>query len=357
MVDWSTPRIVDTVEDIDAQWVTAVLAHAGIVTAVSKCTAESVGTGQMGSCFRLRLKYGEEAGPASLIVKLPAANPDSRAAGSLGYRCETSFYRKFADRISARVPRCFFSAADPSTNSFTLVLEDLSPAQQGDQIDGCTIDEALAAAINVAGLHAPTWNDPSVRDLDWLIPDLTAMPEPTAEFLRIATDQFLDRHSVEPATAPVLERFVQQFAAWAAGRPAPYSLLHNDYRPDNLLFAPPGAPDPVVAVDWQVVSVGLPLRDVALLLATGLSTEDRRRAERAIIVAYQRRLVELGVTDYDVERCWNDYRYALFQGVFITVLGAFVAQPTERGNQMFTVMADRSAAAITDLDAFSLLGS
>jgi hypothetical protein len=37
------------------------------------------------------------------------------------------------------------------------------------------------------------------------------------------------------------------------------------------------------------------------------------------------------------------------------VLGASVAQPTARGDQMFTVMAERSAGAVTDLDAMSLL--
>jgi hypothetical protein len=45
----------------------------------------------------------------------------------------------------------------------------------------------------------------------------------------------------------------------------------------------------------------------------------------------------------------------LFQGPFITVLGASVAQPTARGDRMFTMMAERSATAITDQDAMSLL--
>jgi Protein of unknown function (DUF1679) len=110
-------------------------------------------------------------------------------------------------------------------------------------------------------------------------------------------------------------------------------------------------------VDWQVVSFGLPLRDVTLLVATGLSTSDRRAGERSIVDAYHRRLVELGITDYDGETCWEDYRYALFQAPFITVLGALVAQPTERGDRMFTVMAERSATAIADLDAFSLFAA
>jgi Phosphotransferase enzyme family len=349
------PTVVEAVEHIDAEWLTTVLGQAGVAATVRTVTSERVGTGQMGSCFRLRVEYADGDGPARLIVKLPAAEPDSRAAGTLGYRCETSFYRELADRISTRVPRCYFTAADAATNGFTLVLEDLAPAEPGDQIAGCAVDAALAAAVNVAGLHAATWNDPSVREFDWLIPDLTAMPDFTAELLGNATDQFLQRHPVQAGTAVVLRCFADRFVAWATGRPEPYSLLHSDYRLDNLLFAPAGAADPVIAVDWQVVTVGLPLRDVAFLLATGLSPEDRRAGERAIVGAYHRRLVELGVAGYDAQRCWDDYRYALFQGPFITVLGAFVGQRTERGDRMFTVMADRSATAIDDLDALSLL--
>jgi Phosphotransferase enzyme family len=349
------PTVVEAVEHIDAEWLTTVLGQAGVAATVRTVTSERVGTGQMGSCFRLRVEYADGDGPARLIVKLPAAEPDSRAAGTLGYRCETSFYRELAERISTRVPRCFFTAADAATNGFTLVLEDLAPAEPGDQIAGCAVDAALAAAVNVAGLHAATWNDPSVREFDWLIPDLTAMPDFTAELLGNATDQFLQRYPVQASTALVLRRFADRFVAWAAGRPEPYSLLHSDYRLDNLLFAPAGAADPVIAVDWQVVTVGLPLRDVAFLLATGLSPEDRRAGERAIVGAYHRRLVELGVAGYDAQRCWDDYRYALFQGPFITVLGAFVGQRTERGDRMFTVMADRSATAIDDLEALSLL--
>ena len=352
-----TTPAVDTVEQIDAQWLTAGLRDGGIDATVRSLTSEPVGTGQMGSCFRLRIDYAAGEGPQRLIVKLPAADLNSRAAGSLSYRCETSFYREFAHLITARVPQCFLSVTDEANNGFTLLLEDVAPAEAGDQIAGCSIEAARAAAINIAGLHAPTWNSPSVRELDWAIPDLTAMPEFTGELLANATKQFLERYTVDRATASVLQRYSDEFVAWATGRREPYSMLHGDYRLDNLLFPKPDTPDRVIAVDWQVVSFGLPLRDVTLLVATGLSTSDRRAGERSIVDAYHRRLVELGVTDYDGETCWEDYRYALFQAPFITVLGALVAQPTERGDRMFTVMAERSATAIADLDAFSLFAT
>jgi hypothetical protein len=345
----------ETVDAITAQWTTAVLEQNGVVASVRRVTLEPVGTGQMGSCYRLWIDYSAGDGPDRLIVKLPATDPASRAAGQLGYRCETSFYREIASRVQVDIPRCYFAAMNQRGDGFTLVLEDLAPAQQGDQIAGCSVDQAAAAAVNVAGLHAPTWNDPSLRELDWLIPDLTANAEFAAPFLVDATEQFLGRYAVTRETAATLHRFAERFEDWATGHTEPYALLHSDYRLDNLLFAASDAPRPVVAVDWQVVMVGSPLRDVAFLVATGLSTESRRCGEKGIVDAYHRRLVELGVDGYSAERCWEDYRFGLFQGPFITVLGAFVAQPTARGDEMFTVMAERSAAAINDLDAMSLL--
>jgi hypothetical protein len=94
---------------------------------------------------------------------------------------------------------------------------------------------------------------------------------------------------------------------------------------------------------------------ITVLVATGLSTASRRAGENEIVEAYHRRLVTLGVEGYGAQQCWEDYRYGLFQGPLITVLGAFVAQPTERGDRMFAIMAERSSAAITDHEAMSLL--
>jgi Ecdysteroid kinase-like family len=351
----SSARIVETIDEVTATWLTAALAGADVVASVRDVKAAPIGTGQMGSCFRLSLDYADGSGPERLVVKLPATDPATRSAGTLGYRCETSFYREVADRVSIRTPQCYFAEVNDSGDTFTLLLEDLAPKEQGDQIAGCTVAEAEAAAVNVAGLHAPMWNDPSIRALDWLIPDLTAMPDFTAELVRDGTRQFLDRVDLQPETTAVLRRFADDFVAWASDRPGPFSLLHSDYRLDNLLFAPSGSPDPVVAVDWQVVTVGHPLRDVAFLVATGLRTEDRRPSERRIVESYHRRLVDLGVQGYGVDRCWDDYRFALFQAPFIIVLGSLVAQATERGDLMFTTMAERSAAAIIDHNALSLL--
>ncbi len=349
------PGIVDDVADITPGWLTSVLESAGVEASVRAVTAEPVGTGQLGSCYRLRVDYERGDGPGRLVVKLPATNPSRRAAAGVSYRCETSFYREIAATVKVRVPHCHFAMVSDDASAFTLLLEDLAPAEQGDQIAGCTVAQAREAAANVAGLHGPTWCDPSLRDLDWVIPGGPESTELAAAILGDATKAFVERYRLQHATIEVLQQFSERFVTWANGRPEPFSLVHSDYRLDNLLFAPPGSADPVIAVDWQLVTVGLPLRDVAFLVATGLPTDSRRAVEREIVDEYHRALLGYGVEDYDAERCWEDYRYALFHPPMITVLGAFVAQATERGDRMFTVMAERAATAIVDLDAFSLL--
>ena len=74
------------------------------------------------------------------------------------------------------------------------------------------------------------------------------------------------------------------------GRPERFSLMHGDYRLDNLMFHPDGT---VAAVDWQTLGVGLAGRDLAYLIATSLEPDARREAEHAAIAAYHDRLVGL----------------------------------------------------------------
>jgi hypothetical protein len=350
-----TAKIIDTVSGVTAAWLTAVLQEAGLDVRVGGVTAEPVGTGQMASCYRLHINYERGAGPATLVIKLPATDPMNRDAGALSYRCETSFYREVASKVSIRVPQCYWTALSENADVFTLLLEDLAPAQQGDQIAGCTIEQARVAAVNLAGLHGPTWCDSSLRDLNWLIPSGSANAEFVAAFLRDATATFVDRYELSAQTVKVLNQFAENSMSWWQQPPTPFALVHNDYRLDNLMFSGAQEADPVVAVDWQVLSVGLPLRDVALLLATGLQTTDRQVAERSIVADYHQALGTFGIENYSGERCWDHYRFALFQGVTMSVFGAAVSQPSERGDALFRVMAERSAAAITDLDSLSLL--
>jgi hypothetical protein len=107
--------------------------------------------------FTLAYDVEEPGAPASVVVKLAAADATSRAtAVALGsYETEVRFYQHVAATVDISLPRCHFADVDEKTEWFTLVLEDLAPAVQGDQLAGCSVDKAAVAMSELVKLHAP----------------------------------------------------------------------------------------------------------------------------------------------------------------------------------------------------------
>ncbi|WP_183094504.1 phosphotransferase family protein [Nocardioides stalactiti] len=350
----SAPLPVVTPEELTRTWLSSALGRE-----VTGVTATPVGTGQMGACYRLDLS-GDASLPATLLAKLPTIDPAGRDFLHGSYAIEVTFYRDLLPTLDVRAPAASYAAIsdDPAQRGvFTLLLDDLAPAEQGDQILGCTPDQARAAVENVAGLHAPRWADPTLLDVDGL-----SLPGPDdADLLDAvfggAVDTTLAQLGglVGEDDAALLRAVAPYAGRWSTARLDRFGLVHGDYRLDNLMFHDDGR---VWAVDWQTLSVGLPVRDVAFLVGTGLETDARRAHERDLVAAYHRRLVDLGVFGYDADTCWEDYRFGLLQGPLIAVLGcAYSSTRTERGDRMFGVMISRSMQAIRDLGTLEILGA
>jgi len=132
-----------------------------------------------------------------------------------------------------------------------------------------------------------------------------------------------------------------------------FALLHGDYRLDNLLFDP--AHSWVSVVDWQTLGVGLPARDLAYFTATSLNSELRLAIEKDLVDEYHRALLGYGVTGYDRETCWRDYRLGMPQALLISALGFAFATATERGDDMVLAMLSRGCQAVRDLGTLELL--
>ncbi|GEP37603.1 aminoglycoside phosphotransferase [Nocardioides psychrotolerans] len=351
----SAPIVTD-VSGLTAAWVSEALG-----AEVTEVVAEQVGTGQIGTCYRLRLTG--QGVPTSVLVKLPAAEQGSRDLLAGAYRGELIFYADIAPTVRVRVPTCHFAAIAPDSGDFTLVMEDLAPAEQGDQIAGCTVDQAREAVVNLAGLHGPRWSDPTLEDFDHLAlsgPEDAAMlaelAGPTTELFIDGLADLLAAEDVETlrACVPVIE-------AWTLARPERFALVHGDYRLDNLMFAPaevsPGARDvpAVVAVDWQTLSLGLPARDLAYFVGTSLDPAVRASSERDLVAAYHAALTSYGVSGHSLEECWDDYRFAMVQGPLVATFGCAYGTRSERGDRMFATMVARSCAAIRELGTLDLV--
>jgi hypothetical protein len=356
------PAIIDDPKALTADWLSAVLQSAGHDVCVARFRSESVGTGQMAHNERILLEYDGEAGraPRSLVGKFPSPSPESRAAGGAGaYKAEVRFYRDLAERLSIRVPKCFYAELSEDGTSFVLLLEDMAPAVQGDQIVGATRAEIEATIVNLAGLHAPLWNDASLERIDWA--PLKLDPE-FAPIMEAAAPAFIERYKdrLSAQAREVLMGFGQGFRHWAERQPGDRTLVHGDYRLDNQLFAAgeSGAAksDPVSTVDWQTISTGSGGRDLAYMLGNACEPDARRAIEADMLELYRREMTRLGV-ELSPQQVREEYRLGTFQGPFVTMLGALSVGQTDRGDDMFMAMAERCTAQIRELDALSLIAS
>ena len=352
------PGLIDRPELLTAEWVTAALVAAGTPVELAGIDVALVGTGQMGVSARIVLHHqAGSSGPATVVAKFPAPDPEVRGLAAGAYRSELDFYRAIAPTVAVSTPAHLYSAANDDGSDFVLLMSDAAPAVQGDQLAGCDEPAARAALVNLAGLHGPRWCDPSLGQLGFM--DLT--DEGLAMLDAVygdATGRFVDLYGdrLGSGDAELLRDVAAAVADWLRRSPARSSVLHGDYRLDNLLFDPrSGAERPVVAVDWQTVGVGLPGRDVAYFLETSLVPDDRRAHERSLVEAYHDALVGHGVADHPLDECWHDYRYGAVQGPLVTVLGAAYSQRTDRGDDMFVAMATRSCEAIRDLGTLDLI--
>ncbi|ADP81882.1 phosphotransferase [Pseudofrankia inefficax] len=353
--------VVDDPAEVTPEWMTSVLRAGGTDLEVTGLSYEPIGTGQLGASYRFVLDAGaDDYAPRTVVLKMATGPTEVRDLIGLGYRTEVNFYRLFAPAAQIRVPRCWSADITADARQFTLVLQDAHPALPGSQVEGCTVEQAAAAVRNLAGLHASFWNDDRLTGdgLPWLRRGDERALTNFGRLLVTATAGFVERFAARlaPEDADTLRQTAAAMSGWGRRIEGRHSLIHGDYRLDNLLFA--GADD-VTAVDWQSLEVGFPGRDLAYFLSTALPPALRRTDQKALVGAYHEALVGYGVADYSLDDCFTDYRLGMPQGPLITVLGCMysASAPTERSDQMFLSMAANACAAIRDLGTLDLLTS
>lgn len=338
--------LIRTADEITGNWLAEVLE----LDAVALEGVERIGTGQMSTSYRVTYRDAGSA-PATVVVKLAATDPGSRGTGvSLGiYLREVEFYRELRDRIGGPLAPCHLAAYDAEEGWFTLVLGDVAGGVQGDQIAGCTPEQARVAMKALARIHAPVFGDLALAAAGWM-----NQPNPlTEDVLKALLPQFLERYGerVAPEHREVCERFVAVADGWDADRRPPLGLVHGDYRLDNILFHEDGC----TVVDWQTVSCGPVMTDVTYFLAGGLSVDDRRAHEEELVRAYYDELLALGIKGFGWEECWDGYRRRAPLGLLMVIAPAMLVERTDRGDDMFMASLERYAQAMIDLDVLDLL--
>jgi len=353
-----TDNVVERPADLTAAWLTAAIG-AGTVT---DFTAERIGTGQMSECYRVQLEYADYAEsapadrPASVVLKVAATDPISRQTGmTLGlYEREVSFYRDIAARLHGPVAPCYHNAFDASSGIFHVLLGDATPAVVGDEIRGATTEQAHTAVTELARLQGPLLGDAALADAAWLNRDAPINQALITALFAAFVDRYSDQ--ISPQHRLVCERLVGGFDGYLAAEAAQdrvHGLIHGDYRLDNLLFGADGAERPLTVVDWQTVTWGPAMTDLAYFFCCALPVADRREHYDALLDGYHRALgPEAPISLADVR---EGVRRQSFFGVMMAIVSSMLVERTERGDAMFMTMLQRHCEHVLDIDALAIL--
>ena len=320
------------------------------------------GVGMMATLHRLTLQYSAGSGPATLIVKFPGeleANLAIAAQFGLFHR-EVLFYQRAAGRTAMHTPKIYAAEIDPNAE-FVLLMEDLGGMRTGDQIVGCDSEETAAAVDELVKLHSAFWNSVDVPEFDFApIVDGAGQGDVMHSLAVASWDAMNAVHgdAVPPAMEAVRQRFLAAIPAMHAWLgEGPLTLIHSDYRLDNLMLGTPPASPAVVALDWQGVMRSKGIEDVAFLLSQSVPVEIRRRIEREQVERYRQGLLAAGVDHYDSpESAWQDYRRCvLYLWMYAVLISGALDPRIERARQVMSAIVGRSATAIDDLDCLALL--
>ncbi|MGV0790922.1 DUF7064 domain-containing protein [Mycolicibacterium sp. XJ1819] len=348
-----TTAVVERPSDLSVEWLTS-----AIGAPVSKFDYQRIGTGQMSECYRVDLDYSDGgAGPSSVVLKVAATDPVSRQTGlSLGlYEREVRFYTDIAPTLDGGpIATCHHAGFNADTGAFHLLISDAGPAVVGDELRGATVEQATLALTELARLHAPALGNDSMAQADWLNRDnpvdQALVTQLYAAFLERYQDQIAPEHRI------VCERLVESFDGYLAAESAsdrPKGLVHGDYRLDNMLFGQAGADRPLTVVDWQTVTWGPAMTDVAYFLGCALPDPLRRDNYEALLAAYHSGLgVDAPLRLDDVR---DGVRRQSFFGVLMAIVSSMLVERTERGDELFMTLLKRHCQHVLDTDALAIL--
>ncbi|NOX31869.1 MAG: phosphotransferase [Actinobacteria bacterium] len=353
-------HIPQTAGELTPSWFSSTLGTLGSTYGRSITAVETEvigeGIGFIGELHRCTLTWDDDPDPGSnrtpvppsVVVKLPAPSGTNRSSGEalLAYDREIFIYKHMRDQMGIPMPKYYWSDQDKLTTlwafkplmflidhlpiravnwlvlrfvklsgknqrRYLLMMEDIADARPPSQVEGGTLDDAFAALEVLAKFHAHHWshqaNDrdaggslSTLLDESPLIFPVDQGPKTwQAGYLRNREDfveRFGDALGAEKLAKldEVQEGLVDLIKSLGA---EPRTLIHADYRLDNILYRPNGE---LVVLDFQLVAKGRAGWDVGYFITTAL-TPDLKSEEDALLRRYHDSLVAAGVTNYSWE--------------------------------------------------------
>jgi aminoglycoside phosphotransferase (APT) family kinase protein len=342
-------------------WLTRMLRSAGQLTEDQEVRSFSIqaighGVGMVGSTVRVELAYEGHGltAPASLVMKFAHDVEARRAVGMKLrlYETEVMFYNRIAASVAVPKAACYFAAVDAQTGECLIVLEDMRRYRQGDNLAGVGLAEAKHVIDAITPLHAAYWENTGHEFLRDVMRVDSTWKERYMELVdgtwRNCLAQF--GYCIPAAIEASLTAYIggfQRLHRMMADRAQ--TLSHGDPRMDNLMFNDGEEGPPVVLLDWQTLMITNPLHDLAYLLSQSATIEARRAMEDELVRYYHAKVTELGVTNYSLEQCYDDYDLALLYMMSVAfVMGGAFDPANERGKRLAEETLRRACTSVVD---------
>jgi aminoglycoside phosphotransferase (APT) family kinase protein len=180
---------------------------------------------------------------------------------------------------------------------------------------GASLAEAELALQSIAHLHAAWWAaDPAeVPELAQLVDNSQAAQQLVERLYRAAWPRFLEHATLE------IPQDIRRFGENLLGRisaveallaHSPRTLIHGDFRLDNVLFGIREGQPACWVIDWEDIQLGNGMADVAWFLGGCLPVEESDR-EQELLRGYHQALIQAGVEGYSFQQSIQDYRLAM----------------------------------------------
>lgn len=341
-----------SIDDVSAEWLAEVTGFD--VTAIK---AEQIGAGIGVSSALYRVTLEGDGCPSTVVVKLPALDENAVFTSTIlrMYIREVAFFNELASQSPVRVPEGYYAAVDPETSQFVAVMEDMGAMRICDQIEGMQLTDAERAVDELASWHATWWGqgeDLAARGLT------VSLADPIyPAILPMVFDEGWQKVTGEMEVASVIREIAPRWTAAMPGLLAdlsrgPNTMIHGDYRGDNILFNADGS---VVLLDFQLIGTGTGAYDLAYMVTQSLDAEVAASHERELFNRWLDGLGSAGVT-YDADEAWLDYRKAaLFCLVYPVVASRGMDLSDKRQHDLIDSMNTRWARAAAELELAELL--
>ncbi|MDQ1521244.1 MAG: hypothetical protein QOI55_2317 [Actinomycetota bacterium] len=343
-------------DDLTVEWIAEALGMPGQLRGF-EASCIGTGIGLVGNLAKVTLEWNGHDGPDTVVAKFPSAGEESRFVAMVlrMYEREVRAYEQLTPRSPLGSPARYFSAFDPETHDFALVIGELQ-GRNPDQLQGCTEKEAVLAVDRLAAHHAAFWADGELEQLPWL-PWLDDGPIVGAVQFAFQGGWQVIEPTVADLTSPPIRALCERFPDLIPGlmtelSQPPFTLAHGDYRLDNMFFDG----SELALCDWQLVCRARGPYDLAYFTTQSLTVEARREWEPDLIARYADGLAAHGVSGYSAEDIEHDYRVAtLFCLVYPVIAGGSLTVEDERHNRLCRSLFERCVTAIDDLRCLELV--